>query len=67
MIGLFIVSLITPFPGDDIGGAQGLLFMLAGAYSLATGHWVHAEWLRIALASFGVMLGSLTVVLGWLG
>lgn len=56
----FVISSDTSF------GALSLFLLLTGAYSLATGDWALAEWLRITLATGGVVFGALTVS-AWLG
>jgi hypothetical protein len=55
----FVVS------ADTMMGANGLFCVLLGTYSLATGHWIIAEWLSIAGAGCSAMFGAFLIRL-WL-
>lgn len=62
-VGLILLSFVIS--SDTMLGAQFLLFFLAGVYSLATGNWALSEWLRISVASIGVVFGAF-VLSAWL-
>jgi len=63
IIGFVLLQFVIS--SDTHAGALSLFFLLTGAYSLVTGNWALSEWLRIALASLGVIFGAF-MVSGWL-